>query len=254
MNKKHHKENHNVSHLKNKDIEQAIKITNDQILEATQKLGKELFDQSMPSPLETDKQRASKCKHEAQHIFEALRVDIKRGVDCYTYYAHPAEKYELNILFGKIFENMEKFGRNEPLTPLTDEDIAPLDTIATRAFTEKHLKEASCMWRLILQLQPVNSRAWVGWAIAEQMNHHTEIAEHIYRLGRELIPHDIYLALFTADFYLTENKTNMAREIIHKTIDILKRIDGVEQEAFVILNEKLVDIESFEKTLASLRG
>lgn len=251
MNKKN-KEHIHFDSSKTHHREQAVEIVNQQISEATKELQHQLLAQSMPNPLQTEEQRAAKCQHDAQQVFDALRIDIKRGIECYAQYTLPVEKEKLSALFNKIFDYMEIFGRKETPPALTDKDIAPLDIIATRTFAEEHYKEASCMWRFILQLQPTNSRAWVGWAIAEQMNHHTEIVEHIYRLGRELLPHDIYLALFAADFYLSENKADISREIIHKTFDTLKEIEGINPEAFDVLNQKLADIEQFTKDLISL--
>jgi hypothetical protein len=249
----HQHEHHHVDPVRQKDRDQAIKIVEQEMLEATKELQKHLFTLSLPNPLHTDEQRAAKCQHDAEEMFQALRTDIKRGVECYEQYVHPTERGALKTVFDKVFEQMEKVGRKETLSSLTNEDLAPLDAIATRTFAEKHLKEASCMWRFIIQLQPANSRAWVGWALAEQENHHIEIVEYIYNLGRELLPHDIYLAWFAADFYLTENKADMSREIINNTITTLKGIEGIPHEAFDVLNEKLVEIEQFQKTLMSLK-
>lgn len=248
---KKHKENEGSSSAM-QDMEHVINMINQQVSEASKELQDQLFADSMPNPMQTEQQRAAKCQHDANQVFNALQTDIKRGIECYMNYALSSEQRELGKFFSKIFVYTQTAAKQNTPFALNEEDVNLLDNIATRTFSESHCKEASCMWRLIIQLDPTNSRAWVGWALAEQKNKNIECVEQIFRLGLELLPYNVYLALFAADFYMSENKIPIARGIIHKTNETLKGIEGATPESYEALNQKLIEIEKFEQALMKL--
>jgi hypothetical protein len=226
-------------------MEEMVERVNHEIRESAKELQDYLLANTMPNPLQTEQQRAMRCEHEASQVFDALQVDLKRGIECYLEYALPSEKEELGRLFGKLLAILQTIANENVLPAFGNEDLTILDTIATRTFGEKRFKEASCMWRLIIQFKLTSSRAWVGWALAEEMNENDEVVENIYRLGLELFPYNAYIALFAADFYLSQGKAHIAQETINKTIETLKETEGVELSTLDELNKKLLEIAQF---------
>lgn len=226
---------------------QFMDLINQEAAEVLKEMEEYLMSQSMPNPLQTPQQQAAHYHQQVNQMFSAMYVDLKRGVECYVQKALPDEKARLLKTFGKISAISKAFAEKTTPVPLDEEDYALFDTMATRTFAENQFQEASCMWRFVIQLQPENSRAWVGWAIAEQMNREIESVEYIYRMGLELLPYDVYLALFAVDFYLSQNHPEKARDVINKAMEARRGVEGVKAEVSDELEKKLAEIQQYEK-------
>lgn len=237
MNKKQYSNNH---------ITEVLDSINQERLEVGNQLEELLLSHCTPTPLKTEQQQRAKCQEKVNLLFKTLEVDMKQNIECYLNHTLPHEKETLAHSIVKIFLSFQALFEKKEAVPFTDEDWAPFDVIATRTFSEDKFKEASCMWRLIIELSPMYSRAWVGWALAEQMSGHHDVVNQIYHLTKELFPYDAYIALFAADFYLCENKPHEARERIQNTIQKLKEVEGIAPETYEALNHKLAEIDLFK--------
>jgi tetratricopeptide (TPR) repeat protein len=241
-----HVKTHDTKAVKEK-AGQFMDPINQQIADASKEMEDYLMSQSIPTPLQTPQQQAAHYRQQVKQMFDAIHIDLKRGVECYVQQALPDEKERLQKTFSKIFAISQALVAKTTPVPLNEEDYALFDTMATRTFVENQFKEASCMWRFLIQLQPENSRAWVGWAMAEQMNQNIDMVEHIYKMGLEILPYDVYLAMFAVDFYLSQSHPEKAREVISKAQEARQGVEGVKAEVSEELEKKLAEIQQFEK-------
>lgn len=187
-------------------------------------LGSNIKLEGNPNAAKIDEQ----LKEKAATLISAYQTDIERGVQCFLEYTHTDEHKRLGEIFGKLQATILHQAGIGPENPITDDDYAFLDQIAMRTLREKHWKEASCLFRLIIQLNVFYSRAWVGCACAEQEMHHNEIADQIYTLATLMLPFDPYIAAFAADFYVSQNQRTKAREVLTHCIEQLQKTPDFE--------------------------
>lgn len=198
-------------------------------------LGSNVKLEGNPNPARVEQQ----LQDQSRAMMGYYQEDIQRGVQCYLDFTHDDEKRRLGETFGKLQSLIQFQAGLGPSNPLVDDDYAFLDAIATRALQDHHFKEASCMFRLIIQLDLFYSRGWVGWACSEQEMHHIEVVDQIYSLAATVLPADAYIAAFASDFYFSENNRSKSVQVLRDCIDHLNQLPEASADIIRRLNQML---------------
>jgi len=147
-------------------------------------------------------------------LLQKIKSDLNHTIDLYTHTAHKKELAILHLIFNKItFQILVKTQKAE-VDPITDEDCEFLEEIAKRSLVQNHCQEASSMYRLIIQIKPNFSAAWVGWAAAELQLNHKEIVESIFKMALDLLPEDYFILLFAVDFYNSQERFSESKQLL----------------------------------------
>lgn len=216
---------------KNREFENVTQIQKDLNL-ALSKVADELT-QHLTS------QNPSKSE-QSDDLTKLYKLDLTRGIECYLQEGSSEEKKR----FQDILDRLKLLANSGPLKkkkdyPLTDGDISFLDSLAARVLGEKKFKEASCMWRFIIQLIPFYDRAWVGWAISETELGHREIVAQIYQAGLEFLPNSVFLAKYASNFFCIEGKKDQARTLVQNTLKALHQGQERDVESIKVLEDQL---------------
>lgn len=206
--------NENISKLiKNESLknefEEEQKFQEDTILE--------LLGPIAPSPLKSAETQDKEKKQQTKEIMDLMSQDLTMAVSLFNNKSLPQEKKDFKKILNKLVSLAEK---NEA-KPISTEDCEFLEEIAKRKLLKQEFLDAGRMFRFIIQLDIGYSGAWVGWALSEQEQQHWDIADQIYNLAINMLPGDIYIALFAADFYIYVNQQQRAIEILEQSKDRL---------------------------------
>lgn len=168
------------------------------------------------------------CEAEAREhihtVFDQLMKDLALGEDLFLKAASPEEKTSLSTIFGKLTE-IPLFNDNQ--FPLDLPDAILLDKIARRELAAEHFETASSMFRYLLMRQPNYDSAWVGCAIAEQLQNHIQNADDIYSMALQLYPKSYLISSFAADFFLANHHPKKAIQILENAVSELMK-NGME--------------------------
>lgn len=185
---------------------------------------------------QTAEKELKKINDLAENFLALAEMGIQKSLECFLKAATPDESQGLGCVLGKLESRvLHRIGVIEKPNPLQTEDFELLKNIAKRVLSEGNPKESSLMWSFIISLNPIDSEAWVGWAISETENGHKDIAKDIYLTGLKLLPKNAYLAIFAAEFFVIEKQKNEAIRILKETIDQLnpseegKNIENLKQ-------------------------
>lgn len=211
---------------KNKtELEEKLKLEEDDFVNfAINSLDPSFFKESK---LKTREQKEEESREHIRENLTLYKHDIEQGIEFFKEKALDSEQYQLGEIFGKYTTLGNEFLGKSEGKKITIEDLEFLERIAKRSLVKNELIAASCMFRFLLQMQPLYGPAWVGWAVCEQEHGNFDVVEQLYEAALLIIPNDFFVRYYAAEFYKLINKTEKAKEILQGTLEILSQ-DGKE--------------------------
>lgn len=178
-----------------------------------------------PTPLKTIEASTAEAMQQVDKLLELFKTDVKRGYEIFEQKALPIEKERLHEIYSRLTSVVSRAVGKEASTSKTEEEAASepyvvdenlefLESIASRVFAAKDYADASCMFRFIIQLDPLYSPAWVEWALCEEAQKHNEVVDQIFEMGIGFLPHDYLIRIYACEHYIKTNRKSKAREIL----------------------------------------
>ncbi len=181
-----------------------------------------------PSPLKSLEDSKAEAMQQIDKLLELFKTDVKKGFDIFEQKALPIEHERLEEIFnhlnsivstviGKEIHATNEVPSEEEIAQAqktADDNLEFLESIASRVYAAKDYEDASCMFRFIIQVDPLYSPAWVEWAFCEQAQGHDEVVDQIFEMGINFLPHDYLIRIYAAEYYLKTNRKDKAREIL----------------------------------------
>ena len=194
-----------------------------------------------PNSKQTKDQQIQELKKNIDANFSQVEEDLQRGLNLLMEKALPAEKTQVWESIQKMLQRQGKSnGQGEPHAR-GFEDAVLLDKIAKREMAAKQYENAKCMFRFIIQVDSQYSPAWVGVALCEQEKG-LEAAEHIYKMGMDVLNNDYYIRLYAAKFYSGINQKAKAKEIVKKGIDDMQKSGNSHNQIYKDLSALLTEL------------
>lgn len=165
-----------------------------------------------PTPFKSIEEQEKEGRLQAAHLADLAEIDIQGSMNLFLDKAEDKDK--VLQIFLKMFSTFASLKNLGKAYPITNEDLEVLEEIAKKELVNKNIEEAEAMYRLIIQLDPTFSGAWVGYALCEQELGNLDVAEAIYELALSLMPQDYFILLFAADFYVIINQKEKAKTIL----------------------------------------
>jgi tetratricopeptide (TPR) repeat protein len=196
-----------------------------------------------PSPLKSLEASKAEAMQQIDKLLELFKTDVKKGFEIFEQKALPIEQERLAEVFnhlnsivstvvGKDIHNVKEEQTEEEAAQaqkVADANLEFLESIASRVYGAKDYEEASCMFRFIIQLDPLYSPAWVEWALCEQAQDHDEVVDQIFEMGINFLPHDYLIRIYASEYYIKTNRKDKAREILE--IAKTELVEAREQES-----------------------
>lgn len=193
------------------------------------------------TPIKSSEQLIEEWKQNLEENLKAFKKDIIKGFGLFKEKTPETDLPHLGGIVGKILSiTAAAAGVSEQSPePITFEDYEFLEGIAKKELSAGNNLDASCMFRFIIQLEPLYSPAWVGWAVCEQEEGQLDVVEQIYEMALHLFPEDPMIGLYSAEFYLNNNKVSKAKEILKQTKMNLVNIKSTDSDLFNEVNRLL---------------
>lgn len=195
-----------------------------------------------PSPLKSMEASKAEAMQQIDTLLELFKTDVKMGFEIFEQKALPIEQERLAEVFSHLNQIVSAvIGKDIPKAQeqteeeaakaqeIADENLEFLENIASRVYAAKDYPEASCMFRFIIQLDPIYSPAWVEWALCEQAQNHDEIVDQIFEMGISFLPHDYLIRIYASEYYIKTGRKGKAHEILETAKTEL--IDAREQDS-----------------------
>lgn len=175
------------------------------------------------SPLKSLEASSAEAMQQVDKLMEFFKTDVKKGFELFEQKVLPFERKRLFIIANKLESTVSILVENSASIPQEIEiaDLEFLEEIAKRVYTAKNYPEASCMFRFIIQLNPVYSPAWIYWAMCETIQNHHEIVDQIYDMGLQFLSEDYLIRIYASEYYIKTNRQEKAREILLAAKDSL---------------------------------
>lgn len=186
-----------------------------------------------PTPLKTLQESKNESLLQIDDSIRQFKDDLSRGYQCYQTHVFPEEEDRLKLITDKFF----KFIDPNAQMNLDDKEAVFLEEIAKREMMKGNHSDASCMFRFIIQITNAYSPAWVGWALAEHAQGHQSETDLIFELGMEMMPLDYFILLYAAEFFMTTDRKERAREILQKAADRLIQVNAQDTFTFKEVNQ-----------------
>ncbi len=148
---------------------------------------------------------------------EAIRLFKSSGSDS-------QERDHVEEIFNKYWAQCQSLVEQRKLSDLESiqvNDIEFLVDIAKKELADGKFEQSSKMFSLLVQLFPLYSPGWIGWAISEMQREEIETAAAIYDTARLLLPGDLLLLFYAAQFFEMNDKKK-AIEILQTGLSISK--------------------------------
>lgn len=170
-----------------------------------------------PSAFKSKEDALKETKQVIRMNLDQTRKDIVNGYQLFLAKTTPEEKKTFTNLMSNLYALANTYIQKKPLNfeKINIDDFSFLEEIAKRELIARNFNEASCMFRFIIQLNPVYSMAWVGCALSEYEQKNIETAEQIFELGMQILPEDLFIPLYAAQFFIITQQ-------LHKALTILQ--------------------------------
>lgn len=192
-----------------------------------------------PSPLKSLEKCITEAHQQIDAAYDQFINSLLNGENFFLEAANPQEKDQLTKILAKIDQPEEPTKGNTENFAINFDDARFLDLLARRELFENRFENASAMFRWILLFLPAYSSAIVGAAISEQQLNHTQEAKDLFTIGLEMLPNDVYLNLYAADFFVTIQENDKAKEILTVLQDNLKKQGLEASEGYQKITTKL---------------
>lgn len=208
------------------------KLLNKEEKEIKQFLFDSLFAPNIkPSPLKSIEASTNEAMEQIDNLMAMFKTDVSKGFELFEQKAFPFERDRINQINNKLASIVKALANGSgKVQEIEVEELEFLEEVAKRVYSAKDYPEASCMFRFIIQLNPVYSPAWVQWALCETIQKHNEIVDQIYSMGMQMLAHDYLIRIYACDYYIKTNRNEMARDILHSAKENL--IQDNEQDSY----------------------
>lgn len=202
------------------------------------------FEAPKISPLKSIEAQEKERNQKVNDFINVLKTDVEQGAKYFIEGRSQEELKKLTAIFDKVQTIVDHVAGKSEIQELTDEDCTFLEELAKKSISDLQYEKASCMFRLIIKLNPLFSGAWVGWAVSEQELEHFEVVEIIYEMATQLLPFDCYVILFAAEYYAKCNSIDKAKDVLKRAKELLIENDMKNSNSYEAVEEALKNLQS----------
>lgn len=202
-----------------------------------------------PTPLKPIEVCRSEAKAKVNEMVEQFADILVSGEDLFLEHAKPEELDQLTAIFDKFGQETPQQETPQQETPESSStvdvsDAVFLEKIAKREFAAQKFENARVMFNYILVFTPEYINVWIGLALAEDALGHQKEAEAIFNTALQLFPESHLLPSFAAEYYLSHDNHDKAKEIVQAALENMKQRNIPESSPeFTSLNELSLKIK-----------
>jgi len=220
--------------MKSQSFEKLIKEENE-----FKKFLYELLSENVSDlPLKSRDQQLEILKNGINISYERFVQEMQEAFLLFIENIHIEESAQLDSIMQKLSLHQSKhIHKNlKKKVSLTSEDYRFLAEIAKRRFRDRHLNDASSMFRLIILLNPLYTPAWIGIALCLQERGELEELDKLYQMAFPLCIASPIFCLCAAKHFVARGKTYEAKEICQAALQQAHRENNEYKELKSIMD------------------